>query len=807
MPLRPAALLLVSLLTAPVVHAQVVVTGRVTDAETGETLPAATVQVEGAMTGTITNGEGRYEIRVAAPPAVLVVRYIGYDTGRAEVGAERAEQRADVALRPAIVVGGEVVVTGENPAEAIMRRVIEAKARWQAGLETWRAEAYVRQTFGADTTIAGIAEGVTTAYWRRGEGLREVVRGVRSTENLPDLGADFVQAAGSVINLYDDEVDLFGFDVPGPTAPGALGFYHFDLEDTRYRDDAVVYDIAMRPRNGLQPGFVGRVSVLSGQWALIDAALRPNDVVRMPGLTRLDAEIRQQFSSFGQEVAGEAVWLPVDYRFEGAAKVDLPGLHFPLARIRSTVRLSDYAVNVPVPDSLFEGRRSVVDSAAVAADTALDRRGLVVPLEPREAAAYAALDSTDSVAEAFQPTGFFARFIDMSAEGNDEGGGTITVGAGAGGQGEGIGFDLDPRLRFNRVEALHAGLAVTLGRRPALRLDGGYATGLREPTFGASVSHGRRLSEEALLFGSVGYRRQHARTAGPSLHTRIFGMPVLSSVATLAGEPDYFDYYRREGGFAQVGVLLREPVQVRVALSARVEEHRGLRRTTSYDVFGRDAFQRPNPAVAEGDLRAVALDLRLGSDPDGFGTELAGRRGLAVRLEGASPDALGGDFEYLRADAALVYRLPTGLRRRLFPMTLDLRLAAGTAAGTLPPQRAFAVDGTLLALAPFGVMHSLEGRRAVGDRFVLGAWAHDFRTVPFEVLGLDALVTKGVGFHVHGAHARTWDPPLGTLGTGGWRHELGVGISGGLLLPLRLDVTARLDAPGVFVSLGLPRLF
>lgn len=38
-------------------------------------------------------------------------------------------------------------------------------------------------------------------------------------------------------------------------------------------------------------------------------------------------------------------------------------------------------------------------------------------------------------------------------------------------------------------------------------------------------------------------------------------------------------------------------------------------------------------------------------------------------------------------------------------------------------------------------------------------------------------------------------------------HELGIGLGGGFLVPLRLDVTARLGAPGVYVGFGFARLF
>ncbi len=803
--LRVAPFVALLLWLAPA-QAQTVVAGRVTDAATGEALPAATVQIEGAAVGTITNRAGDYALRLRKTPAVLVVRFIGYETARRTVADE--SEAVDFALAPVGVVGAEVVVTGENPAENIMRRVIERKRVWQAGLESWRADAYARQVLGRDTSIVGIFEGVTEAYWRRGEGVREVVRGVRQTANFGDFNPAFASAADAILNFYDDEIDFAGYDLMGPTAPEALGFYAFTLEGTRTLDDEIVYDIGMKPKNRLQPGFVGRVSVLGGEYALIDVALRPNASVRFPLVTAFELTFAQQFSSFGQEVAGHAVWLPADFRLEGAGKIGMTGLSFPSMTFRLVARLSDYEVNVAVPDSLFEtDEHTVVDSAAVAADTVLSRAGVVVPLDAREAVAYAEIDSTDTVAKAYRPTGFLARFVDM--EERDDGGTTVTVGEGGGkGGARGVRFDFDPKLWYNRVEALHVGGEAELGLGREARLRGalGYGTGLETLTYDASLEKTFRPGRTRLS-GTVGVRREVA----PRIASAAYGR-LVPSVAALVGEPDYFDYYRREGLYATLGVRVR---RVRVALFGLAEKHRAVPQTTGYDLLGQDAPPRPNPAVPEGDLRSLGAEVTVGRLGSGIEADLAGQRGLRLRLEVAD-GALGSDFAFTRAEAVAAVRVPTFLRRRLFPNTLDLRLAGGLHGGDLPPQRFFGIDGTVLGWAPGGVSRSLRGTPVEGDRYVAATWEHNFRSVPFELLGLEALAVQNVSLSVHGAHGRTWlDAPegAGTPGvssfrlSGGWVHELGVSLHAGFFLPVRLDLTYRLDDPGLFVSFGIARLF
>jgi hypothetical protein len=56
------------------------VSGKITDAETGETLPGATVLVKGTTNGTVTDINGNYQLGVPQGSNLLVVSYIGYKT-------------------------------------------------------------------------------------------------------------------------------------------------------------------------------------------------------------------------------------------------------------------------------------------------------------------------------------------------------------------------------------------------------------------------------------------------------------------------------------------------------------------------------------------------------------------------------------------------------------------------------------------------------------------------------------------------------------------------------------------------------
>ncbi|MFV1980322.1 MAG: carboxypeptidase-like regulatory domain-containing protein, partial [Rhodothermia bacterium] len=145
--------------------AQSVIRGTIVDAETGEALPAATIQVEGTYRGTITNVDGLYELGLGelgldALPVTLVIRYIGYETERRVLPASSSDLQ-NFQLRPVVYEAEEIVITGEDPAIRIMREVIERKKVWRAALETYDAIAYNRFAISNDTGIVSIIETVT----------------------------------------------------------------------------------------------------------------------------------------------------------------------------------------------------------------------------------------------------------------------------------------------------------------------------------------------------------------------------------------------------------------------------------------------------------------------------------------------------------------------------------------------------------------------------------------------------------------------------------------------------------------------
>lgn len=87
--------------------AQVTVSGKVTDAETGDPLPGVSVYVQGTSTGTQTDLEGNYEVQVPNQQAVVEFSFLGYT----KQTAQASTAPVNIQLSPDTQILSEVVVT------------------------------------------------------------------------------------------------------------------------------------------------------------------------------------------------------------------------------------------------------------------------------------------------------------------------------------------------------------------------------------------------------------------------------------------------------------------------------------------------------------------------------------------------------------------------------------------------------------------------------------------------------------------------------------------------------------------------
>lgn len=748
--------------------------GIVLDASTREPIPAANVRLLGTPRGTVANADGRFALPLLRTGGRLVVSAIGYAADTVALPPEGTE--LTVLLPPSEIVMPEVVVTSEDPAYEIIRRAIAARRRWADRVATYRMEAFTRQTLYRDTAVASITESYTTGYWQRGDTLREVVKQRRQTENIKAT-MNFARV-GRILNFAEEEIRFVGFRFTGPVADNALDNYRYALLRTRSSFGREVYDIAMTPRSRTAPLFEGTVTIAGESYALVGVDVAPNDAFQIPFVKEKRLRYRQQFSP-----VDSITWMPADVRIDGSFTVGAFGFTIPPIRFTQTSVMTDYDVNVPLPDSVFRRPLVTVDSSAVRYDSSYWAANEVLPLDAEEQRAYRELDSTKTLEAQFRPGG-------------------VTVTLGLGGDGAGTVFSLLNYLDigFNRVEGFRLG--GKFDRRfgtpgPDSGLVVGVGAGLaygfsdRLWKYRGAVTFYPPVEGELSVGGEV-YRDLPA-PPGFDVHGRL-----INSFNALFFKNDYHDYYRAEGwrvfaGWKPASSFLLEA-------GFRVEEQGTVEQNTDYSFFSRSKDYRPVPPARDGTLRALELSARLGPEPVPF--DLIVRNSLELEMEAADAGLLGGDFSYVSARFKGFLILPTVGRSLLLPAQLRIRLYAGisAASGGLPPQNLFALESTSSGLAPFGVMRGMGVKEYRGTDVLSLAVEHNFRSLPWLALGIPFLYERSIEFIVHGGVAHAWQDAAwsgSNLSPEGWYAEAGFGFSRIFDL-YRIDATWRLHPGGLF---------
>lgn len=327
---------------------------------------------------------------------------------------------------------------------------------------------------------------------------------------------------------------------------------------------------------------------------------------------------------------------------------------------------------------------------------------------------------------------------------------------------------LFPYLSYNRVDAF------TIGLDESFHPSGGWKPGFVTRfarAFGREGGPGRK-DGRWLYAMHVEQPLDPMRRAriGISTYRRTdddeFGQvgDVENALAALFFHYDYKDWFEREGFGLDADWAWHE----RWMLSTRYDQDAytsiPLLAERTRGVFRRHAPWRANPAVDDGDLRAVTFGL----DYDSRSNPKAPRSGMLhrVRVETAGGD-LGGDFAYKRYSADLrVYFAPgpshLAKARAMFGTTSE--------GDDLPFQKTFAIGG-------IGTLRAHRFRQFRGRHMFLanGDWAWEL----FKRSSKNAMLKTGLSVVAFTDFGLAWDAPKWDLGQRkpAWDAGLGLGTT------------------------------
>ena len=300
------SLLLLCLLFVIVGNAQTTtVSGQVTDAKTGETLIAATVNFVGTTSGTNTDFDGNYELASSAASDTIIVSYLGYEDYRQAIKQGQSQTvnvklvENAVTLDEAVVVYKEKYRNKDNPAVQLIKKVIAAKDENRASnYDFYEYEKYEKVMLGLsnvskkfksrkafktvqflfeelDTTSLDegkellpifLKESISDVRYRKApSGDKEIILadtmvtfdGFADTEGFSQYLDNLYQS----VNIYDNNILLIKQQFLSPIANTAPSSYKFYIQDTVLIDGVNCIELFFAPKNNLDVLFQGSIYI------------------------------------------------------------------------------------------------------------------------------------------------------------------------------------------------------------------------------------------------------------------------------------------------------------------------------------------------------------------------------------------------------------------------------------------------------------------------------------------------------------------------------------------------------------------
>ena len=255
--------------------------------ENGAPIPYVSIYVEGSTTGTTSNLEGFYNLKLAPGNYNIIYQFIGYKSERFEMVLTNESIERNVDLVPQSVMLNEVVIVadGEDPAYAIIRNAIEKRQYYRDLVNSYSCDVYVKgnqKILKAPEKIMGfdigdldgmldsnrqgivyLSETISSLYVSDNQ-YKEVVTSSKLSGN--DRGYSFNSAKEMEFNFYDNAIELQR-QMISPIARNALSYYRYKLEG--FFIDAygnLINQIAVIPKRESDPTFYGKIFIVNGTW-------------------------------------------------------------------------------------------------------------------------------------------------------------------------------------------------------------------------------------------------------------------------------------------------------------------------------------------------------------------------------------------------------------------------------------------------------------------------------------------------------------------------------------------------------------
>ena len=393
--MRLAALLITFLFSLITANAQI--KGSVTDAETGEAIPYASVVYKGHNLAVISDLDGQFTIS-RHDGWNITFSAVGYKTRIVPV-TSKTKSPLNISLKPDHQMLSEVTVRANrghysrknNPAVELMRRVVAAKKKTDLSLNDYyqynkyekitlslndlKPEQLEQGTFkrhpwlldqvevspvtGQLILPLSVDETVSQKIYRREPRSEKTIiqgqtsKGVNDLFQTGDIINEVMKDVFTNIDLYQDHIRVLQYPFISPISNEGIGFYRYYIEDTLAVERDTCIHLHFLPNNQNDMGFRGDLYILRD--STLHVRRCEMTIPRQSNVNFVkNVKILQEY-----EQLPDGQWTLT--RDDMTTELELASFFrsFIVSRI---TRLSDYAFD-PIPKKLFRGMNDEVTEA------------------------------------------------------------------------------------------------------------------------------------------------------------------------------------------------------------------------------------------------------------------------------------------------------------------------------------------------------------------------------------------------------------------------------------------------------------
>jgi hypothetical protein len=323
--------------------------GKITN-DQGYTVSFANIYVPQLSTGTTSNNDGTYELKLPAGTWKILFQYIGYQTQEREISVGEKFQEINIQLvfqnyeLPEV----KILASGEDPAYYIMRRAIAMAPYYQKQVSKYSCKVYLKgsgvfekipfllekqmKKDGVKENEAFVLETVSQIDFELPDKLNQKVLAMRSS------GKDNNTSPMEMItnNLYD--ADKYG--IVSPVGVNSMKVYQFRLDGVFEDQGHTINKILVTPKIKATDVFSGYIYIADGLWNIHSADLKLQIPMTEVRVHQLYAEVNKN------------TWMPVSFDFD----MDFSGLGLKM-KFNYVASVSDYKTTLnPALDHSFLDR-------------------------------------------------------------------------------------------------------------------------------------------------------------------------------------------------------------------------------------------------------------------------------------------------------------------------------------------------------------------------------------------------------------------------------------------------------------------